>query len=96
MTRLGWIAGLGLWVGCATAPSPSPATKPQASQPLKSTSATASAKNDKSKLICEDIKVTGTRIPKRVCRTAEQARAEREQAEKALQEGDRVNREWGN
>jgi hypothetical protein len=87
MTRLGWCAGVGLFLGCATAsPPPQPTSAAQSTQ--KDGAAAATAKQDPDQtLICESETVTGTRIPKKVCRTQRQVDAEREAAEKAVRDG---------
>jgi hypothetical protein len=102
----GWVAAVGLILGCATASPPpqnasaaAPSTQTQAvaadSGGQKAAgSGTAVAKNDKDKLVCTSEQVTGSRIPKRVCRTQEQIDRERESAQKALRESERVNRNW--
>lgn len=102
----GWLAAVGLILGCATASPPpqsasgaAPSTQaqavtgdPDAQKP--EASGTAVAKKDKDKLVCESVQVTGSRIPKRVCRTQQQIDQERESAQKALRESERVNRNW--
>jgi uncharacterized lipoprotein YajG len=51
---------------------------------------------DKDKtLVCEDQQVTGSRIPKKVCRTLRQIEQEREAAQKSVRESERVNRRLG-
>jgi hypothetical protein len=93
MTRLGWCAAVGLLFGCATAsPPPQSTSAAPAAQSAQSTqkdgTAVAAAKTDPDKtLICESETVTGTRIPKKVCRTQRQVDAEREAAEKAVRDG---------
>jgi negative regulator of sigma E activity len=77
----GWMgatAGL-LLVACAGAQSPRKTA--------------AAAPQDKN-LICEETPVTGSHLPRRVCRSAEQVKQEREQAQKERREANRT--ETGN
>ena len=93
MMKLGWCIAAGFFLGCATA-SPPPSTTSQSTQSVQSTSsapvATAKKKNKKEGLICESYKVTGSHIRKEICRTPEQAKREREQAEKLMRDADRA------
>lgn len=93
--------GVGLVLGCATAPSPQkePAAKaPAQSASVQSTSkdAVASAEDtrdpDKT-LVCEDVKITGSRIPKRICRTLRQVNEERARAQQSVIDRPKVNPE---
>ncbi|MDY7230809.1 hypothetical protein [Hyalangium rubrum] len=103
--KLGWVV-LGAWMlGCATT-SPQPqstsTSTPQSTSTASSNlaankGAVASNKADPDKtLVCEDKAITGTRIPKKICRTQRQVEQEREAAQKQVREGDRINREMGN
>jgi len=90
MMKLGWCIAAGFFLGCATA-SPPPATTSQSVQRTSSAPvATAKKKNKKEGLICESYKVTGSHIRKEICRTPEQAKREREQAEKLVRDADRA------
>lgn len=87
MTRLGWCTGVGLFLGCATA-SPPPQSTSADPAAQKDGAAVAAAKQDPDKtLICESETVTGTRIPKKICRTQQQMDSDREAAEKAVRDG---------
>jgi hypothetical protein len=91
-TRLGGVAMMGLFLGCATAsPQQTPSATAQGTQ--KSEAAAADAKQDpEDALICEEVPMTGSHIPRKICRTARQIKKEREQAQKAVREADRGNR----
>jgi len=88
MTKLGWCIAAGFFLGCATA-SPPPTTTAQSAQNVQSTSKVAK-KNPKKGLVCESYKVTGSHIRKEICRTPEQMKRDREQAEKLVREADRA------
>gem|GEM_PF-2443639 len=96
----GWVM-MGLFLGCATAapPQQAPSTAGQStaaqSTQKEEKAPVADAKKEKdSELVCESIAVTGSRIPKKVCRTVRQIEQEREQAEKAIRDSDKINRDW--
>ncbi|WP_187323527.1 hypothetical protein [Stigmatella aurantiaca] len=77
MRKTQWVLGMGVGVllACASA------------QPQRT--AVAEASQDKN-LICEEVPVTGSHIPRRVCRTAQQIQDEREQAQKERREANRT------
>jgi hypothetical protein len=86
---------MGLGVGCATATPPQQAPNAMAQSQQADKTAVADAKKDPdSTLICESVPVTGTRIPRKVCRTARQVEEEREAAQKAIRDAEKVNREF--
>jgi hypothetical protein len=88
MTRLGWCVGVGLFLGCATASPPPESTATKAQSTQKDSTATATAKKDPDKtLVCDSETVTGTRIPKKICRTQTQMDSDREAAEKTIRDG---------
>lgn len=92
----GWM-WMGLMLGCATAAPPpqAPGTTAQSAQ-KEEKAAAADAKQDPDRtLICESVAVTGSHIPRKTCRTLRQVEKEREQAQKSVQEADKVNRDWG-
>jgi hypothetical protein len=85
------VAMIGLLLGCATAaPPPAPTGSAQAAQQDK----TAAADPD-NELVCEEVPITGSHLPQRVCRTRRQIQREREAAQKALQNPEKVNRRLG-
>lgn len=88
---------MGLMLGCVTAPPPPQGSGATAqSTQMEEKAATADAKkNPDQTLICESVAVTGSHIPRKVCRTARQVEKEREDAQKAVQNADKVNRDWG-
>jgi hypothetical protein len=86
---------MGLGVGCATATPPQQAPNATAQSQQADKTAVADAKKDPdSTLICENVPVTGTRIPRKVCRTQRQVEQEREAAQKAIRDADKINREF--
>ncbi len=86
------VAMMGLLLGCATAaPPPAPTGSAQAAQQDKA-AAPADADNE---LVCEEVPITGSHLPQRVCRTRRQIQREREAAQKALQNPEKVNRRLG-
>jgi hypothetical protein len=88
---------MGVMLGCATAapPQQAPGATAQSVQKEEKVAA-ADAKQDPDKtLICESVPVTGSHIPRKTCRTLRQVEKEREQAQKAIQDADKVNRDWG-
>jgi len=90
MTKLGWCIAAGFFLGCATA-SPPPSTTSQRVQSTSSAPvATAKKKNKKEGLVCESYKVTGSHIRKEICRTPEQMKRDREEAEKLVRDADRT------
>lgn len=92
----GGVVMMGLFLGCATAAPPPQASGSTAQGLEKDQAATATAKKDSDKtLICEDVPMTGSHIPRKVCRTKRQVDQEREQAQKAVHDSERVNREMG-
>jgi hypothetical protein len=95
---LGGVVMMGLFLGCATATPAQQASSATAQDPQAEKTAVADAKDAKQDpdrtLICESIKVTGSHIPRKVCRTARQVQEEREAAEKAIRDADKINREF--
>jgi hypothetical protein len=78
-TRFGGVAMMGLILGCATAsPQKTPAAAADAKQAPDTT------------LICEDVSMTGSHLPQKVCRTLRQVKQEREAAQKAVREAGQV------
>lgn len=77
--------------GCAG--TPANARRPQAER--VAASAAAEAAGRKSPLICEDVQEVGSRMTKRVCRTAAEIAADRESAKSTLAEYRRVGRVRG-
>jgi hypothetical protein len=77
LRKTGWVAavGAGLLVACASA------------QPRRKVAAAAPQDNG---LICEESPITGSHIPRRVCRSAQQVKEDREQAQKARSDGNRT------
>ncbi|WP_245767162.1 hypothetical protein [Stigmatella erecta] len=75
---MGAVAG-GLVLACASA------------QPPRKT---ADAAPQGQELVCEETPVTGSHIPRRVCRSAQQMKEDRERAQKERQEASRT--ETGN
>jgi hypothetical protein len=104
MTRFGWCLGVGLFLGCATAsPPPQNATATatstqsvQSDSSAKKDGAAVATKDDPNKLVCESETLTGTRIPKKICRSQRQIDAEREAAEKAVRDGNRNRPKFDN
>ncbi len=91
----GWVT-MGLFLGCATAAPPPQGSGATAGGVQKEQTAAADAKKDPEKtLICEEVPMTGSHIPRKVCRTQKQIDQERERAQKAVQDADKVNRELG-
>ena len=92
----GWVL-MGLMLGCATAAPPQQAASTTAQSSLKEEKLeAANAKQDPDRtLICESIPVTGSHIPRKKCRTLRQVEQEREQAQKSMENADKVNRDWG-
>ncbi|WP_224372784.1 hypothetical protein [Hyalangium versicolor] len=97
MTTWGGLAMLGLLVGCATAapPTQTPAATTQGAQKDQAAVADASKDSDNA-LVCEEVPVTGSHIPRRICRTRRQIKQEKEQAQKSLQSPERANRKIDN
>jgi hypothetical protein len=94
----GGVMWMGLMLGCATAApqqQSSDATAQQTSQQEQKVAAADAKKNPDTTLICESVAVTGSHIPRKVCRTVRQVEKEREDAQKAVQNADKVNRDWG-
>jgi hypothetical protein len=94
----GWML-MGLVLGCATAtpPQQAPGATAQSAQSAQKEEKVAAADSEQDPdrtLICESIPVTGSHIPRKKCRTLRQVEQEREQAQKALQDADKVNRDW--
>jgi len=86
---------MGLAVGCATTAPPQQAPSATAQSQQEDKAAVTEAKKDPDRtLVCESVPVTGSHIPRKVCRTLRQVEQEREAAQKALREADRVNREF--
>ncbi|KFE69202.1 hypothetical protein [Hyalangium minutum] len=88
---------MGLMLGCATAAPPPQAsgTTAQGTQKEEKAAAADAQKNPDPTLICESVAVTGSHIPRKVCRTARQVEKERDDAQRAVQNADKVNRDWG-
>lgn len=93
----GGVMWMGLMLGCATASPPQQASgaTAQSTQQEEKVAAADAKKNPDTTLICESVAVTGSHIPRKVCRTARQVEKEREDAQKAVQNADKVNRDWG-
>lgn len=92
----GGVMWVGLMLGCATAAPPPQSPDATAQQSTQQQEKAADAKKDPDKtLICESVAVTGSHIPRKVCRTARQVEKEREDAQKAVQNADKVNRDFG-
>ena len=92
----GVVVMMGLAAGCATSAPTQQASGPTAQTQQAEKTAAADAKKDPGKtLICEEVAVTGSHIPRKICRTVQQAQKEREQAEKAIRDSDKINREFG-
>jgi hypothetical protein len=93
----GGVMWMGLMLGCATATPPpqSPDATAQSTQKEEKVAAADAKKESDKALICESVAVTGSHIPRKVCRTARQVEKEREDAQKAVQNADKVNRDWG-
>jgi hypothetical protein len=85
---------LGLILGCATASPPQQAPGATA-QGVQQDKAAVAQKDPDNTLICEEVPMTGSHIPQRVCRTKRQIKQEREQAQKALESPEKVNRRLG-
>jgi hypothetical protein len=87
---------MGLMLGCASGPQPqrASATTPQSAQTGEKVAAADTQKDPDRTLICESVPVTGSHIPRKTCRTLRQVEKEREQAQKAIQDTDKVNRDW--
>jgi hypothetical protein len=86
---------MGLGVGCATATPPQQAPSATAQSQQADKTAVADAKKDPDRtLICESVPVTGSHIPRKVCRTVRQVEQEREAAQKAVRDAEKVNREF--
>jgi len=86
---------MGLGVGCATATPPQQAPNATAQGQQADKTAVADAKKDPDRtLICESVPVTGSHIPRKICRTLRQVEQEREAAQKAIRDADKVNREF--
>ena len=86
---------MGLGVGCATTTPPQQAPNATAqSQQADKAAAEGAKKDPDSTLVCESVPVTGSHIPRKVCRTLRQVEQEREAAQKALREAEKVNRRF--
>lgn len=91
----GVVVMMGLGVGCATAAPPQQAPNATAqSQQADKTAVEGAKKDPDHTLVCESVPVTGSHIPRKVCRTLRQIEQEREAAQKALRETEKVNREF--
>jgi hypothetical protein len=91
----GVVMMMGLAVGCATSAPSQQASNATAQGQQADKTAVADAKKDPDKtLVCESVPVTGSHIPRKVCRTLRQMEQEREAAQKALREAEKVNREF--
>lgn len=92
---LGVVVIMGLGVGCATAAPPQQAPNSTAQSQQADKTAVADTKKDLDRtLICESTPVTGSHIPRKVCRTLRQVEQEREAAQKAIREAEKVNRDF--
>jgi hypothetical protein len=86
---------MGLVVGCATATPPQQTPNATAQGQQADKAAVEGAKKDPDRtLVCESVPVTGSHIPRKVCRTLRQIEQEREAAQKALRDAEKVNREF--
>lgn len=85
-TRFAGLAVMGFILGCATGSPSQQAPEASAQGAQKDKAAVAQASKDpNNELVCEEVEVTGSHIPRRICRTRKQVDQEREQAQKALQ-----------
>jgi hypothetical protein len=91
---LGMVVMMGLGVGCATATPSQQAPNATAQSQQGDKTAVADAKKDPDRtLICESVPITGSHIPRKICRTLRQVEQEREAAQKAFRDAEKVNRE---
>lgn len=94
----GGVVMMGLVMGCATAapPQQAPSSAVQSQQAGETAAADAKgAKQDPDRtLICESVPVTGSHIPRKICRTLRQVEQEREAAQKAIRDAEKVNRDF--
>jgi hypothetical protein len=91
----GAVVMMGLGMGCATATPAQQAPSATAQGQQADKGAVADAKKDPDRtLICESVPVTGSHIPRKVCRTVRQVEQEREAAQKAVRDAEKVNREF--
>ena len=82
--KLGGVAVLGLMLGCATAAPPPQAPKTQA-QGVQQDKAAVAKQDPDNTLICEEVPMTGSHIPQRICRTRRQIKQARELAQKVVE-----------
>jgi membrane protease subunit (stomatin/prohibitin family) len=97
----GGVVMMGLVMGCATAAPSQQASSSTAQGQQADKTAVADAKDTKDgkgskkdALICESVAVTGSHIPRKICRTARQVEEEREAAQKAMRDAERINRDF--
>lgn len=84
---------MGLVLGCATA-SPSQQGAGTSGQDQQKEKAAADAKKALERtLICEDVPVTGSHIPRKVCRTPEQVKKEREESQRTMSTMPRIEQD---
>jgi hypothetical protein len=92
--RIACAIGLGLTLGCATSSAhgrdeSATGAELREGATADTDSATADgtdkAKQDPNSLVCQSVRVTGSHLPKRVCRTVAQIEQEREAARKAAE-----------
>ncbi len=90
-TRLGGVVMLGLVLGCATAApqQQAPAATAQGA-PQQDKAAVAKQDSDRT-LICEEVPMTGSHIPQRICRTQRQIKQDREKAQNAVDSRENIN-----
>ena len=94
----GGVVMMGLVMGCATAAPSQQASSSTALGQQADKTVVADAKDGKGAkkdtLICESVAVTGSHIPRKICRTARQVEEEREAAQKAMRDTEKVNRDF--
>lgn len=87
----GGLVLLALFTGCAGTPPQDERSRQQ----RVVAAASAEAAGEKSPVLCEDVQEVGSRMTKRVCRTAEEIATERERAKSTLAEYRRIGRVRG-
>ena len=76
LTLIAFLAALAVPMAAAAQQSPKPAPKPAEAQPKA-----PPEKNDPNKLVCTSVKVTGSNMARRVCKTQAEIEKERAHAE---------------
>lgn len=107
-TTLGLAVGAALILGCATSSSlqqpaasaqaaeGAQAEKAEAANTAEGQQAVAAAKPQPKRLICEEVATTGSHIKQRICRPAEVAEQEREEAQENVRRMRNINVRPGN